>query len=48
MFTPNGLSEFIPRGQVLIPLIAVYCLLPLLKNKQFDASFIHKNYSGQY
>ena len=31
-FTPNGKREFVPRDQV-FPLIVVYCLLLLLKNK---------------
>ena len=31
-FTPNGKREFVPRDQV-FPLIVVYCLLPLPKNK---------------
>ena len=38
-FTPNGKREFVPRDQI-FPSIAVYCLLLLLKNKQFRASFI--------
>ena len=29
-------------------LLVVNCLLLLLKNKYFHASFIHKNYSGQF
>ena len=44
---PNGKREFVPRDQV-FPLIVVYCLLLLLKNKQFHASFIRKNCSGQF
>ena len=47
MFTPNGKREFVPRDQVL-PLFFVYCLLLLHKNKQFYASFIHKNSSGPF
>ena len=31
-FTPNGKREFEPRDQV-FPLIVMYCLLLLLKNK---------------
>ena len=31
-FTPNGFREFVPRAQV-FPLIDVFCLLLLLKNK---------------
>ena len=31
-FTPNGKREFAPRDQV-FPLIVMYCLLLLLKNK---------------
>ena len=31
-FAPNGYCEFVPRDQV-FPLIVVYCLLLLLKNK---------------
>ena len=31
-FTPNGKREIVPRDQV-FPLIVVYCLLLLLKNK---------------
>ena len=46
-FTPNGKREFVPRDQVFF-LIVVYCLLLLLKNKYFHASFIHKNCSGQF
>ena len=30
------------------PLVVVYCLLFLLLNKQFHASFIHKNRSRQF
>ena len=41
------ISEFVPRDQV-SPLIVVYCLLPLLKNKSFQAGFIPKNCSGQF
>ena len=44
-FTSNGKREFIPRDQV-FPIIAVNCLLLQLENKQFNASFIHKNCSG--
>ena len=43
-FMPNGKREFVPRDQV-FPLIVVYCLLLLHKNKLFHASFIHKNCS---
>ena len=32
MFTPNGKRELVPHDQV-FPLIVVYCLLLLLKNK---------------
>ena len=46
-FTPNGKREFVPRDQV-FPLVFVYCLLLLYKNKQFYASFIHKNRSGLF
>ena len=46
-FTPNGKREFVPRDQVFFVLV-VYCLLLLLKNKYFHASFIHKNCSGQF
>ena len=46
-FTSNGKREFVPRDQVFF-LIVVYCLLLLLKNKYFHASFIHKNCSGQF
>ena len=46
-FTPNGKREFVPHDQVFF-LIVVYCLLLLLKNKYFHASFIHKNCSGQF
>ena len=31
-FTPDGKREFVPRDQV-FPLMSVYCLLLLLKNK---------------
>ena len=44
-FKPNAKREIVPRDQV-FPLIVVYCLLLLLE-KQFHASFIHKNFSGQ-
>ena len=47
MFTPNGRHEFVPSDKV-FPFIVVYCLLLLLKNKLFQASFIHKNCSGQF
>ena len=33
--------EYVPRDQV-------FCLLLLLKNKKFHATFIHKNCSGQF
>ena len=46
-FTPNGKREFVPRDQV-FPLIVVYCLLVLQKNKYFHAIFIHKSCSGQF
>ena len=46
-FTLNGKREFVPRDQV-FPLIVVNCLLLQLKNKQFHASFIHKNCSGEF
>ena len=46
-FTANGKCEFVPDDQV-CRLISVYCLLLLLKNKQFHASFIRKNCSGQF
>ena len=38
----------VPHYHVNRPLIVVYCLLHLLKNKSFHASFIHKNFSGQF
>ena len=47
MFTPNGRHEFVPRDQV-FRLFLVYSLLPLDKNKQFYASFDHRNHSGLY
>ena len=47
MFTPNGRHEFVPSDKV-FPFIVVYCLSLLLKNKLFQASFIHKNCSGQF
>ena len=47
MFTPNGRHEFVPSDKV-FPFIVVYCLLLLLKNKLFQASFIHKNCPGQF
>ena len=45
----NGKREFVPRDQF-FPLIVAYCLLLLLKNKEFHASFIQKdkNCSGQF
>ena len=46
-FTLNGKREFVPRDQV-FPLIVVNCLLLQLKNRQFHASFIHKNCSGEF
>ena len=46
-FTLNGKREFVPRDQV-FPLIVVNCLLLPLKNKQFHASFIHNNCSGEF
>ena len=46
-FTPNSKREFVPRDQD-FSFIVVYCLLLLLKNKQFHASFIHKNCSEQF
>ena len=46
-FRPNGKREFVPRDQV-SPLIVLYCLLLLLKNKSFHASFIHKYCSGEF
>ena len=46
-FTPNGSRELVPRDQV-FPLIVVFCILLLLKNKQFYASVISKNCSGQF
>ena len=46
-FTLNGKREFVPRDQV-FPLIVVNCLLLQLTNKQFHASFIHKNCSGEF
>ena len=46
-FTLNVKREFVPRDQV-FPLIVVNCLLLQLKNKQFHASFIHKNCSGEF
>ena len=46
-FTPNGKREFVARDHV-FPLIFVYYLLRLHKNKQFHASFIHKNCSRQF
>ena len=46
-FTPNGKRESVPRDQV-SPLIVLYCLLLLLKNKTFHASFIHKNCSREF
>ena len=45
-FTPNGKREFVPREQV-FPLIVVNYLLLQLKNKYFQASFIHENCSGK-
>ena len=45
--TPNGKGDFVPRDQV-SPLIVIYCLLYLLKNKSFHASFIHKNCSREF
>ena len=46
-FTPNGKREFVPRDQV-SPLIVLYCLLLLLKNKSFHVSFSHENCSGEF
>ena len=46
-FTPNRKREFVPRDQV-FSLFFVYCLLLIHKNKQFYASFIHKNRSRQF
>ena len=46
-FMPNGKHEFEPCDQV-FPLFVVNCLLLQLKNKQFHASYIHKNCSGQF
>ena len=46
-FTPNSKREFVPRDQD-FSFIVVYCLLLLLKNKQFHASFTHKNCSEQF
>ena len=43
----NGKREFVPRDQV-FPFIVVYCLLLPLKNKKFQASFIHKDCSGLF
>ena len=37
----------VPHDQV-FALVVVYCLLFLLRNKQFHASFIHKNCCGQF
>ena len=45
--TPNGKGDFVPRDQV-SPLIVIYCLLYLLKNKSFHASFIHKNCAREF
>ena len=45
--TPNGKGDFVPRDQV-SPLIVIYCLLYLLKNKSFHVSFIHKNCSREF
>ena len=39
-------KSIVLRDQV-FPLIVVYCLLLLVKNKLFQASFIDKNCSGQ-
>ena len=41
-FAPNGRREFLPRDQV-FPLLSVYSLLLLHKNKYFYSSFILKN-----
>jgi len=46
-YMSNGKREFVPRDQV-FPWIVPYRLLLLHKNKQFHASFIQKNYSGQF
>ena len=45
--TPKGRREFVPRDQV-FPLFSVCSLLLLLKNKQFYASFNHRNRSGLF
>ena len=44
-FARNGKRDFVSRDQV-FPLIVVYCLLPLHKNKFFLTQFVHKNCSG--
>ena len=46
-FKPKSKRQFVPRDQD-FSLIVVYCLLLLLKNKQFHASFTHKNCSEQF
>ena len=45
--TPNGKREIAPLDHV-FPFIVVYCLLLLLRNETIHASFIHKNFSGQF
>ena len=42
IYAKRQINEFVPCDQI-SPVIVVYCLLLLLKNKQFHASFIHKN-----
>ena len=41
MFTPNGKREYVTRDQV-------FCVLLLLKNEKFLATFIPKNCPGQF
>ena len=45
-FMPQSKHEFVPHDQV-FPSVVIYCSLLLLNNKQFHASFIQKNHSGQ-
>ena len=46
-FTPNGRREFVTRDQA-FPLLSVYSLLLLHKNKKFCVSLNHRNRSGLF